>query len=91
MADTMMEWCDLTEENECKVWLQELVAANVSAGDFAKACMKLSATAKELIAMCETLVSVPEVGSLALEFAHLLSGIDTLILKHIATTQSLYL
>ena len=91
MTDTMMEWCDLTEEHECKVWLQELVAANVSAGDFAKACMKLSATAKELIAMCETLVSVPEVGSLALEFAHLLSGIDTLILKHIATTQSLYL
>jgi superfamily II RNA helicase len=91
MADTMMEWCDLTEEHECKVWLQELVAANVSAGDFAKACMKLSATVKEIIAMCETLVTLPEVGSLALKLAHVLSGIDTLILKHIATTQSLYL
>jgi hypothetical protein len=93
MTDTMMEWCDLTEEHECKIWLQELVAASVSAGDFAKACMKLSATAKELIAMCETLVlaPVPSVGSLALELAHTLSGIDALILKHIATTQSLYL
>jgi superfamily II RNA helicase len=91
MADTMMEWCDLTEEHECKVWLQELVAANVSAGDFAKACMKLSATAKEIIAMCDALVPVPSVGSLALELAHTLSGIDALILKHIATTQSLYL
>jgi hypothetical protein len=91
MADAMMEWCDLTEESECKIWLQDLVAGHVSAGDFAKACMKLSATAKELIAMCETLVTAPEVGSLALELAHTLSGIDTLILKHIATTQSLYL
>ena len=91
MADTMMEWCDLKEEHECKVWLQELVAGNVSAGDFTKACMKLSATAKEMVAMCETLVPVPEVGSLALELAHILSGVDALILKHIATTQSLYL
>ena len=89
MADAMMDWCDLKEERECKVWLQELVAGNVSAGDFAKACMKLSATAKELIAMCEVLV--PTVGSLAVELAHTLSQIDALILKHIATTQSLYL
>ena len=91
MADAMMEWCDLTEEHECKVWLQDLVAANVSAGDFAKACMKLSATVKEMIAMCDALVLVPVVGSLALELAHTLSGVDALILKHIATTQSLYL
>jgi hypothetical protein len=89
MADAMMDWCDLTEEVECKVWLQDLVAGNVSAGDFAKACMKLSATVKEIIAMCETLF--PVAGSLALELAHTLSGVDKLILKHIATTQSLYL
>jgi len=89
MADIMMEWCDLTEETECKIWLRDLVAANISAGDFAKACMKLSATAKELIAMCETLG--PMVGAKATELAHTLSGVDALILKHIATTQSLYL
>jgi len=86
MADRMMKWCDLTDEAECKIFLQE---GSVSAGDFAKACMKLSATAKELIAMCEVLA--PFVGSNATEFAHTLSGIDTLLLKHIATTQSLYL
>ena len=89
MADTMMEWCGLSEENECKSWLRDLVASNVSAGDFAKACTKLSATAKEIIAMCETMV--PVVGSMALELAHTLCEIDSLILKHIATTQSLYL
>jgi hypothetical protein len=58
-------------------------------GDFAKACMKLSATAKEIIAMCETLVT--NAGSSALELAHTLGEVDALILKHIATTQSLYL
>jgi superfamily II RNA helicase len=90
MADIMMEWCDLgEEETECKTWLRDLVAANISAGDFAKACMKLSATAKELSAMCETLT--PVVGAAAMELSHTLAGIDTLILKHIATTQSLYL
>ena len=89
MTDAMMEWCDLTEESECKVWLQDLVAGHVSAGDFAKACMKLSATAKEMVAMCEVLA--PATGSLAVELAHTLSGVDALILKHIATTQSLYL
>jgi hypothetical protein len=90
MADMMMEWCDREEDSECKIWLQELVASGmITAGDFAKACMKLSATAKELAAMCEVLV--PIVGSNALEFAHTLGQIDRLILKHIATTQSLYL
>jgi hypothetical protein len=92
MTDIMMEWCDREDAVECKIWLQEVVASGtVSAGDFAKACMKLSATAKELAAMCETLVPVVGVGSNALEFAHTLGQIDSLILKHIATTQSLYL
>ena len=91
MTDTMMEWCDMTEESECKTWLQDLVASNISAGDFTKACMKLSAIAKEMCAMCEVLALVPTVGSGALELAHKLCEIDALILKHIATTQSLYL
>lgn len=94
MADIMMEWCDFGEgdEQECKTWFQELVAANISAGDFAKACMKLSATAKELGAMCETVVPVGGgIGAAATALAHTLTGVDSLILKHIATTQSLYL
>jgi hypothetical protein len=97
MADAMMNWCDLTEGedtntniNKCKQYLQDLVAGSVSSGDFAKACMKLSATAKEMIAMCES--AVPFVtGSGPTELAHTLTQIDGMILKHIATTQSLYL
>jgi superfamily II RNA helicase len=86
MADLMMEWCGLTEEAECKRFFVENCVF-VSAGDFAKACMKLSATAKELIAMCDSFPG--EAGPT--EFAHTLTGVDALILKHIATTQSLYL
>jgi len=89
MTDAMMEWCDLTEEADCKVWLRDLVAGNVSAGDFAKACMKVSAIAKEIGAMCE--VMEPIVGSKAIELLYVLSDVDLMILKHIATTQSLYL
>jgi superfamily II RNA helicase len=89
MADAMMEWCELREEIDCKEFLRDMVSESVSAGDFAKACIKLSATTKEIIAMCEVLV--PVVGSSAMELAHTLSGVDSLILKYIATTQSLYL
>jgi hypothetical protein len=87
MADLLMEWCGLTEERECKEFLASCVATGLSSGDFSKACLKLSAVSKELIAMCE---SFPGDAS-ALELAHKLSSIDALILKHIATTQSLYL
>jgi hypothetical protein len=87
MADLLMEWCGLKEEHECKEFLASCVATGLSSGDFSKACLKLSAVSKELIAMCE---SFPGDAS-ALELAHKLSSINALILKHIATTQSLYL
>jgi hypothetical protein len=87
MADLMMEWCSLTEESECKRFLQECATIGLSAGDFAKACLKLSATAKELTAMCDSF----EGDSAAMGLAHTLAEIDGLILKHIAATQSLYL
>jgi len=87
MADLLMEWCGLKEEHECKEFLASCVATGLSSGDFSKACLKLSAVSKELIAMCESFCG----DASALEFAHKLSSIDALILKHIATTQSLYL
>jgi hypothetical protein len=52
--------------------------------------MKLSATAKEMIAMCES-VAPFVTGSGPTELAHTLTQIDAMLLKHIATTQSLYL
>jgi hypothetical protein len=87
MADLMMEWCDMVDEAECKRFLETCAAIGLSAGDFSKACLKLSAVAKELMSMCEYFHD----DSSVLDFAKKLASIDGLILKHIATTQSLYL
>ena len=89
MADKMMEWCGLSDESECKTFLSEV---GISAGDFAKACMKVSAVAKELAAMCETYMAAnADPDAAVMTMLHTLGQIDGLILKHIATTQSLYL
>ena len=87
IADVMMEWCELADELACKQFLTELQAADISTGDFAKACMKLSAVAKELGSTCESFPGLVE----AIGLARLLSDVDSAILKSVATTQSLYL
>lgn len=84
MADSMMEWCGFgSDELACRQFLLECNAT----GDFAKACMKVSAIAKELAAACEAFPGTAD----AIALIHLLSEVDSLILKSVATTQSLYL
>jgi len=81
MVDTMMDWCDLSDEVECRVFLRDKLLCSI--GDFTKAILKISAIAKELTATCEQNGMV--------EFQHKLSQIDGMILKFVATSQSLYL
>jgi superfamily II RNA helicase len=86
MIDAFMEWTKCEDEHACKSFLQRLASSEkaVSAGDFAKAGMKICALAKELdqaFALVEGRV----------EAQHKLSQIDGLVLKYITTTQSLYL
>ena len=83
LIDEFMEWTRCEDEPACKSFLQRLSNSEkaVSAGDFAKAGMKICALAKEL----EKAVS----GRVELQYK--LSQIDGLILKYITTTQSLYL
>jgi hypothetical protein len=87
MADTLMEWCSLTDELACKQFLTDLNAVGVSTGDFTKACMKVSAITKEMASMCESFPGLVE----AIGFMRLLADVDGLIMKSVATTQSLYL
>jgi Na+(H+)/acetate symporter ActP len=82
-----MEWCGLTDELACKQFLTDLNAVGVSTGDFTKACMKVSAVAKEMASMCESFPGLVE----AIGFMRLLADVDGLIMKSVATTQSLYL
>ncbi len=85
MVNAMMEWCDLDTELACKQFLQETVQGDmcVSVGDFTKACIKVSAIARELEVVAE------EMGWL--DFKHKLGKISGLVLKYVATTQSIYL
>jgi hypothetical protein len=76
----MPYWCECENENQCK---QLLAQIPVSIGDFTKAILKISTIAREVLSMCDTVGDV--------EFAHKLSKIDNLILKSVATNQSLYL
>jgi superfamily II RNA helicase len=75
--DIMGEWCDLTNENECRVFMEK---CEIGIGDMTKAILKISAIAREMMTV-----------SPYLELTHKLSQIDSMILKYVATTQSLYI
>lgn len=81
MTDLMMEWCDFTDDVQCKIFIQDKLLCSV--GDFTKGILKISAMAKEFTAVCEKMGMV--------DFQHKLSQIDGMILKYVATSQSLYL
>jgi hypothetical protein len=79
LLDFMYDWCDCRDEFECKVLIMEMGSRGISVGDFTKAVLKISTIAREL---GETT---------CVELKHKLSEIDGLILKYVATNQSLYL
>jgi superfamily II RNA helicase len=76
-VDVMAQWCDLTNELECRVFLSECA---IGIGDMTKAILKISAFAREMMSVSPNL-----------ELTHKLSQIDGMILKYVATTQSLYI
>lgn len=81
IIDESIEWCDCVSEEECKWFIQtKLSEKEISVGDFAKAMMKISTVAKEL--------STTFTENIELVFK--LSTVDELVLKYIATSQSLY-
>ena len=81
IIDESMEWCDCITEEECKWFIQtKLLEKEISVGDFAKAMMKISTIVKELSTSC----------SENMELLFKFSQIDELVLKYIATSQSLY-
>jgi hypothetical protein len=85
LVDEMIEWCYCDTEERCKYFLQTRITGDkeISIGDFTKTCLKISAISKELSVICE------QMGFVELLFK--LSKVDGLLLKYIATTQSLYL
>ena len=80
LVEAMMYWAETCEdEMQCKQFLQ---GVGVSAGDFTKACLKVCNLSEQLTLVCEKMGYV--------ECQHKLSQIPKLLLKYVATAQSLY-
>jgi len=83
LIDETIQWCDTTEENECKMILNDVVTnKDVFLGEFIKAILKINNISAELEKVCELIGDT--------ELLHKLSHIPELTLKFIATNQSLY-
>lgn len=84
MPDLVNGWCYSNSENECKYYLQNIVAEKqISTGDFTKALLKISTICRELAVVAEKMNK--------LDCLHKISQVDSKILKYITTAQSLYI
>jgi len=83
IVEEAMKWCDCESEEECKVFIScELSKKEIGVGDFTKAMLKIATVAREWLAIPEIAANTP--------LEHKLMQIDTMVLKYIATNQSLY-
>ena len=83
MIDYSMEWCEKESEEECKVFIRDVLSEkSISIGDFTKAMMKIVTISREFENVCETIVD--------LESIYKLKQVEGLILKYVLTAQSLY-
>jgi superfamily II RNA helicase len=77
----MGAWCACLSEEECKFFLQQTLV-DISLGDFTKAVLKIVVIVKELKAVAELIEN--------LTFLTALNEVEPLVLKYVATNQSLY-
>jgi hypothetical protein len=83
IIELSMSWCDCETEIECKSFIQNEVAAKtISIGDFTKAMLKIVTITNEFVNICEDISDV--------NLLHKLNQIERMILKYVATSQSLY-
>lgn len=86
IVEEAMAWCDCDSEESCKLFISEkLMEKEISLGDFTKAMMKVATIAKELRGLYEL-----EWCNGQTQWLHVLSQIEEMVLKYIATNQSLY-
>jgi superfamily II RNA helicase len=83
LVDVMGEWCYCDSEESCKYFLQKTIGEReISLGDFTKAVLKIVVMVKEWKVVAEI------IGDLG--FLSTLNEIEPLVLKYVATNQSLY-
>ena len=83
IIDISMKWCSCQSIEECKLFIQtDLADKSISIGDFTKAMLKITTIVKEWMNVFELIGNI--------EALHKFTGIETLLLKYITTSQSLY-
>ena len=83
LVPLLSEWCQATDELACKMCIQgPLAEAGISVGDFTKALLKIVVIVKEFIPIAENAND--------LTFLTNLKGVEHILLKYVATNQSLY-
>ena len=83
LVPLISQWCKATTEAECKWFIQgPLAECEISVGDFTKAILKIVVIAKEFQTVAETIEN--------LSFLTALKEVEPLLLKYVATNQSLY-
>jgi superfamily II RNA helicase len=83
IIDDSMEWCECSNETECKIFIQTKIAdKGISVGDFTKAMLKIATIVKEISGICEEIQH--------LDLLYKLNQIENMVLKYITTSQSLY-
>jgi hypothetical protein len=81
LVGKMGSWCACETEEDCKYFLQQTIG-DISLGDFTKAVLKIVVIVKELKAVAELTEN--------LTFLTALNQVEPLVLKYVATNQSLY-
>jgi len=84
IIDYVIAWCDADTQETCKVILQDMESndGGISTGEFVKALIKITNIASELARTCEFIGDILT--------AEMLSKVPAMVLKYIATNQSLY-
>jgi superfamily II RNA helicase len=83
MIDFAMDWAHLDNEIDCKRFIQNVVSEKgISIGDFTKSMLKIVTISKEWISVFEELGNV--------DIVYKLTNIESMILKYVTTSQSLY-
>ena len=82
LIEFAMQWCDCENETDCRIFIETQVKQVVSIGDFTKSMLKIVTIAREWMNVFEQLGYI--------ETLHKFSQIESMVLKYVMTSQSLY-
>ena len=83
IIDISMKWCNCETIEQCKLFIQtDLYEKSISIGDFTKSMLKIATIVREWMSVFEIIGNI--------EALHKFNQIEPLLLKYIATSQSLY-